>query len=470
MVVGAGASVESGLPSWRELLVRLLTDVGRQAGAPEDSETGQPGVSAFCDWTLANEGLLGAGAVADAAFGSQLPREVRKHLYAQSGPAPQPGPLTLGVARLKELWGEHCEVVTTNYDDLLERAFVVVGGGKLADISLCAAGRRRERVVRHLHGLVTPRRTGGNLVLSEADYHRMQGGGWQEKFVQERLEVSTCLFVGASMTDPNLLRYLYRAHAERRHVVVLPRQADAWTYRRDLLPGVREARETAVLRRWRRMGVEPLQPDYYNQVAQFVGEVALLRELGGRYVSYPKRLVSWERAIRADLLRRDDIRVFRSWQDDLQPLLADWLSDVRLALAENVDIDPDERLALHLWVRLPSQRSLVLWASSDRAWRDPSTLQPVAIERPTQWVSVEAFCHGTSVVQTLDEPKTSRWNSVRGIPVQLDHPIWSRLPVGVVTIASTLGSGGSALERADQGTLNSIRLYLAANAADLLTP
>ena len=36
------------------------------------------------------------------------------------------------------------------------------------------------------------------------DRHR-----WQEKYMRRRLESTTCLFIGTSLSDPNLLRYLY---------------------------------------------------------------------------------------------------------------------------------------------------------------------------------------------------------------------------------------------------------------------
>jgi hypothetical protein len=132
----------------------------------------------------------------------------------------------------------------------------------------------------------------------------------------------------------------------------------------------------------------------------------------------------------------------------------------------------DEQLGLHLWARLPTpSRQLVLWASSDRSWRDPSTLQPVPIERPTRWVCVEGFCTGTPLIQDVERQNpSSRWNFVRAIPVDLNGEPWLRLPVGVLTFASTKPRSESRLAELPPELFDEIREFLVDNAAALLTP
>jgi hypothetical protein len=56
-----------------------------------------------------------------------------------------------------------------------------------------------------------------------------RGTSWQEQCVTEQLETSSCLFVGTSLTDPNLIRYLYgyKQAQSRAHAAVFVRQGDA---------------------------------------------------------------------------------------------------------------------------------------------------------------------------------------------------------------------------------------------------
>ena len=110
-------------------------------------------------------------------------------------------------------FGDQLTILTTNYDDLLERALLGAGAGKRQIRSYV---QRRAQLppaaipVTHLHGFAGREGKPKALVLTEEQYHRMQrGSSWQEEYVTERLENSLCLFIGTSLTDPNLIRYLY---------------------------------------------------------------------------------------------------------------------------------------------------------------------------------------------------------------------------------------------------------------------
>lgn len=284
--------------------------------------------------------------------------------------------------------------------------------------------------------------------------------------MRRRLETTTCLFIGTSLSDPNLLRYLYRSKPGSRHIAVFVRQGDDWWFEPEY-QRVREARELAVLERWRSVNVTPLLADYFSQSAQFVHEVARRRQLGSAYVGYHERLVAWEKEITRILFRRGSAH-FRRTQERLQRLLSVWSNEVQGYLDYLGVRGADEYLGLHLWVRDPSSRSLVRLASSARVWRDPNTLQAVPIVRPTNWVAVEAFCAGTTIAQRPGEH--SRWNYVLGLPVVIDDERWGRLPVGVLTLASTNSRDESGLARLESRATDQVNLYLTRNAARLLTP
>ena len=83
-------------------------------------------------------------------------------------------------------------------------------------------------------------------------------------------------------------------------------------------------------------------------------------------------------------------------------------------------------------------------------------------------MAVEAFCAGTVIAQRPGE--LSRWNYVLGLPVVIDDHRWGRLPVGVVTLASTLPPETSGLADLTSADTDQLSFYLTENAARLLTP
>lgn len=463
IVVGAGVSQESGLPDWNGLVSELLKVVGQQAGAAEEA------LDRFAQWSIRSDGLPGAGATAKAWLGADFTTSIRQELYRESGSEPRPGATAQCIARLRRAAGPKCEVVTLNYDTLLEKALRETGfrASEIKRYVSARKGRSGDAVVRHLHGVLTPTEMDGTVVLSESDYHLMQDKQrWQERYMRDRLKRTACLFVGTSLSDPNLLRYLYRAELGAPHVAVFVRQADDWWFSSDY-ESVRGPREESVLRRWKAVNVEPLLADYFSQSAQFVSEVARRRELGAAYVSYHHRLLDWEKQIERTLLSTEPVR-FRRTQERVQPLLEAWCTQVRDYLLDNGAAESDEHLGLHLWVRDPSARALVRLASSVRLWRDPNTVQRVPISRPTNWVAVEAFCAGTTIAQRPGE--LSRWNFVLGLPVVLNDDERGRLPVGVLTLASTKTGEESGLARLTPALTDAIATYLTQRAARLLTP
>lgn len=91
--------------------------------------------------------------------------------------------------------------------------------------------------------------------------------------------------------------------------------------------------------------------------------------------------------------------------------------------------------------------SLTNWASSDRVWRDPTTMEPLPIDWTSDFVSTQAFCAGSLVVRSTERYVATRWNHVIGSPIYLETELLGRLPIGAVTIASTASAPESALYR-----------------------
>ena len=468
IVVGAGASAESGLPLWDELIRRLLTRavevLGRAQGADDAAR--------LADDLLEREGnLLSAATMAKVALGPAFPEELGKALYEYPGDQGTyaPGPLARAVARTVKVFkekGHFIEVITTNYDTYIEQALKDEGLRHIRSLltNTGPADPGRDVVVRHAHGLVPPEGAPrGDVVLTESDYHRTGTESWQEQYFRDRLDDSHVLFVGASLTDLNLLRFLsrYRHRSDRVHAVLV-RSPDAT--RAVDIDGPRDRvaslHEDIANDRWRSLGVNVLFADHYSQPSQFVFEVAQRKAVGGTYVPYGERLDSWYRACAEKTLGLTAQSRFAEAQLDTNEIAREIL-DVLVA-ETGLSLRRREMLSLHLWVRSPSGLrvgrvgvgrqnldSLAMLICSDREWSDPRAADRKLVMLPTSRAAVEAFCHGAPQIHQQPIP-TYQWNFVLAVPIVLDLE-QGRLPVGAATINSNLAGNTSCLARLRDG-------------------
>lgn len=447
LVVGAGASVESGLPSWPDLVRHLLLEVAHL----QDLRGAQ--AEEFVAWLIEREGLIASGSIARACLGPDFDRVLHAALYRDTK-ALAPGETARAAASLRLAFsGSDSELATTNYDSLLKDALHLAVEDAPAPVPTVIAVSgpqhvdRDQLAVRHLHGVqpIARRRSGASVVLSDSDYHLMQHDDqWQELYFSERLANSLCVFVGTSLTDPNLLRYLYRNPPGGQHLAVFSRQQESDLYT-DRSHAVRDAREKVARARWEAVCVRPVQVDYFSQSAQLLCDAALLKRDRSNYRPLEERLSEWEtRAVSYYLSRRQ--RVFTELQDNLQRLLVRVVDVVTARLAKSGSaLRRGERLACHLWLFRPSQSALYNIAASDRAWRDRRTLQPTPIAWRSDFASVQAFCTGSTVSRSTSDQTLTRWNHVIGLPLYLRDGLGGRLPVGAVTWASTMPEHRSAL-------------------------
>jgi SIR2-like protein len=432
-VVGAGASMEAGLPSWAGLVRGLLEACAPGSLNPSDR-------AAWLD-AAAESGLLGMAATARALAGSdaEFMKRVDQHLYRGKGANYfDPGPLAREIAAWKRAYPK-TQLATFNYDLLLERA--------LDDARLAAEPREDNETepddvafVRHLHGLLTGAPSNDALVLTERDYAVWSPGAWQDKFMSQALN-GVCVFLGLSFTDQNLLRWIYGATGSR-HIALLTRQSSP-----RLSGRVRRELESANRSRLARAHVTVYWADFYAEVAQLMHEARRRKGPGKPPTSYPLRaqkraLKGRRRCLPASALQARQVK--------LREILAGSLAGVRAALA-TVGVDAtDDVLGLGLWGLDYARREVTLWGSSDRVHVDPSTVVAVALDWDSKWVAVEAITQG-SVVEWDPDTYASRWRSVRGIPL-----VWTRqagrerIIVGAATLTSTEPTGSSIFDQAEE--------------------
>lgn len=152
-------------------------------------------------------------------------RFLRDSLYGETGEI-ELQPLQYELAAALRFDGENGvnRLITTNYDNLLERAYCRLHdldeGSLLDELEVIARKRDLDdsadspRFI-HLHGYLPPDSQGqprGDIVLSESDYLQTLDS-WQTVFLHEEVLLTPdrdLLIVGMSMADPRLRRLLHK--------------------------------------------------------------------------------------------------------------------------------------------------------------------------------------------------------------------------------------------------------------------
>jgi hypothetical protein len=434
LLVGAGASMEAGLPSWEALLDRLLLRGGEATGLIEaidpavgpTSEQGAQRERWLAD--AARDGPLGKAALAEALAGAALDDWIKEALFAPAA-GPQeyfPGPISRQIPFLHAALGDELRVMTLNYDDLIEQAFRDHPGAPepyaISDedhhvpAGMCG--------VMHLHGyLGRDGRPQGEIILSEADYMQMQRGtSWQESTVQAALMDSTLVFVGTSLLDPNVIRYLHgvRPPSGRQpaRFAIFVRQG---TYPKEVPPTFRTAREQALAKRWEALGVRAVFVEHYTDVAQVLAEIGRRRVLGSDYISLPTRAREWIGTVQMQILGWEDDGRFEESQRQVNQLLVNALARA-VSEAQNLmgGTSWEETLQLALWLVDETGTKLTNWVMTDRLHLQRQTIEPVAVDEYAHWVAVRSYCLGTPLAESRDV-YASRWRFIRGTPARPAH-------------------------------------------------
>jgi hypothetical protein len=465
LLVGAGSSMEADLPSWKRLIERLLETVAEEQQELDTEELRGQWVKRVLD----RDDLLGAAAVVEVLAADSLDSLVPQHLYGDSGPSGYlPGAIAQEIAKLQGCFRDGLQILTTNYDDLIEQALVDGGIPRSKIRSYITKRSPRHRAagtvgVTHLHGRAGRAGDPKGIVLTEQHYHRMQrGSSWQEKLVTERLKDSRCLFVGTSLADPNLIRYLYGYDPPDppRHAAIFVREGEP-----NCPSAVRSVLEESARRRWERCGVEAIFVDHFADAAQLLYEIRYRRETGDTYEPINERA--------AELIGDVEKGLYAGGQKEFgrrQVILSEWMRNMLSGVVEalngvGVDLPASEKLGMGLWLMSSDGQYLTGWAHSDRAHQDPATVSPVLIRAASKWVAVRTVCRGLVIQQDTDN-YASRWHFVRGVPIVLEDP--SRVPIGCLTLTSTCGEEDSVLSKMPPDVRNEVHEYLVEMATRLI--
>jgi len=374
LLLGAGASIEAGLPSWPALIERLLVRAGTERGLLHDTD--EAGRTRWVAEAVRRDGYLGAAAIVDALTDeSVLDTWIPEALYGVGRTAADffPGPICRQLPRLVDAFGLAFELMTTNYDDLAEQAMRDDPLNPREAVAYVGEHREipRDAVqVLHLHGYAGRKGAASRLVLTESDYQRMQQTvPWQETRVRAALGEGMFVFVGTSLIDPNLVRYLYgdAGSATPPRYAIFVRQD---TYEEGVPAGVPAAREEAVRARWSAVGVTAVFVDHYVDVAQLLYEMARAKQLSDAYVPLPERARDWVETVQTQIFGIGDNDAFVRGQEVFGAQLRSALSSA-IAAAEGLEGRRWQgKLAVTMWLIDSDATHLINRVTTDRLHLD----------------------------------------------------------------------------------------------------
>lgn len=249
--VGAGVSMAAGYPSWTELLTEIGEEIGVNSKDIQD-------LAALAQWHILETGnATGVRNVIKREIGRELPVPEALQVLAR--------------LPLRHIW-------TTNYDRLVERAFseisrpldTVSGAKDLAARATPGAARLYK-----MHGSVDRL---DDLVISTDDYelYRMRRGAFLP-LLQAHLSSMSVLFMGLSLTDPNVRHVLSLIResftdAPPEHFAILrpPKRTD---FKTEDEFKARLAQHQLWARDLRRYGLIAVEIEDYDEVPQLLRQV-----------------------------------------------------------------------------------------------------------------------------------------------------------------------------------------------------
>ena len=231
LFLGAGVSMSAGLPSWWKLLEDMIDTSKQKEFKDGDIEK----LTKVCYNSSIVMGRFVRMMMEKKSNDEDYYQCLHDALYG--GISAYRSPLIDEICNLVDSKKSQAQsIITYNFDDVMERALRKRG---IENYSVFGQNQPQQLFpIYHVHGFI-PYANKDDIksvpVLSEEEYHRVYASSYNWSNVEQlhALSRTTCIFIGLSMTDPNLRRLLDIAiqdsENDPRHFVFLPRISEFGT-------------------------------------------------------------------------------------------------------------------------------------------------------------------------------------------------------------------------------------------------
>lgn len=282
LFLGAGVSIDGGIPLWGTLIKTL--HVYMLNSLTKDKELSFAQQEMIKELAADNEmesPLMQMRYIKAAFSNDEYYKLVHSALYDHG--VNLDTKLLNAIAKISTPQRAYCgikSIITYNFDDLLERKFAK----KDIQYNIISDEGDRQLVdklnVYHVHGFLPSDfdeiSEEPNLIFSEEDYHRVyrDSYSWSNLTQLSALRENTCLFIGCSLTDPNLRRLLdvaARNGENPRHYAFLKKKKinksdDAGTVNNDVLELYQKIDDNIQTAYYKKLGLNIIWIDDFEEI------------------------------------------------------------------------------------------------------------------------------------------------------------------------------------------------------------
>lgn len=211
LVCGAGISIGAKIPSWNELLLDLLESMMKRISSSQSLSFKSTTTEEY-QKRLGSSSLV-MGKYLKSNLGKDFLPELRDSLYKNNPKTCDLIDAIVEVSRPQREGSPLNSIITFNFDNLIEEN---LDKNNIKHKAVDNEGIRNaagELPIYHVHGYL-PRKgkisSKKEIVFSEDSYHTqfIEPFSWSNLIQLNKLSQNTCLFIGLSLTDPNLRRLL----------------------------------------------------------------------------------------------------------------------------------------------------------------------------------------------------------------------------------------------------------------------
>ncbi len=211
LISGAGVSIGAGIPSWNSLLLRLLESMMVRISQDHSISLDNSDANEF--QKRYRPSVLVVGKYLKSNLGNEFLPQLRDTLYSENPTTCDIIDAIVELARPQRDDKPLDSIITLNFDGMIEEN---LKKNSIRHKAISKEGTRNapnELPVYHVHGYLPRKgriRKDAEIVFSEDAYHSqfIEPFSWSNLIQLNKLSQNTCLFVGLSLTDPNLRRLL----------------------------------------------------------------------------------------------------------------------------------------------------------------------------------------------------------------------------------------------------------------------